>query len=236
MSLKPLVSVIIASYNHQNYITDCIKSVIKQSYKSIELIVIDDGSTDDSIEILIALAEKYQFQFIRQKNMGLTQTLNKALSLSKGEYIAPLGSDDCWLLDKIEKQVEFMQQHPDIAVVAGNILVFDQNGKIRPRQRIYPQRYINFERLFNDPKSIPAAPTVMIRTAILKKMGGYDTQSNLEDLNLWLRITKAGFMMVILNDVLAYYRKHPTNTSKNYQFMTENILKASVKAICIFCH
>ena len=224
-SKQPLVSIIISCYNHQNYITQCIESIVHQTYTNIELIVIDDGSTDNSADILKQLSQKYHFSFERQANMGLTKTLNKAIDKAKGKYIAPLGSDDYLMLDKTEKQVRYLEEHQDIAVVGGNILCIDDNGQVKTKQRLKPYREIDFRTVFLTPKQIPAAPTVMIRTEILSEVNGVNTASNLEDLDLWLRITHAGYKIAVLNDVLAYYREHSTNSYKNYQFMTESLMQ-----------
>ena len=224
-SKQPLVSIIISCYNHQNYITQCIESIVRQTYTNIELIVIDDGSTDNSADILEQLSQKYHFSFERQANMGLTRTLNKAIDKAKGKYIAPLGSDDYLMLDKTEKQVRYLEDHQHIAVVGGNILCIDDNGQIKAKQRLKPYREIDFRTVFLTPKQIPAAPTVMIRTEILSEVNGFNTETNLEDLDLWLRITHAGYKIAVLNDVLAYYREHSTNSYKNYQFMTESLMQ-----------
>lgn len=224
-STQPLVSIIVSCYNHENYITACIESIVRQTYSNIELIVIDDGSTDKSADILQQLSEKYHFSFERQENMGLTGTLNKAFSVAKGKYIAPIGSDDILMLDKTEKQVEFLENHHEIAVAGGNIICIDGKGNIKQKQRFKNYRELDFKTVFLTPKQIPAAPSVMIRANVLSEAGGFNTESNLEDLDLWLRITHMGYRIAVLNDLLAYYREHDSNSYKNYQFMTESLMQ-----------
>lgn len=224
-SSKPLVSIIVSCYNHEQYITECIESIIHQTYNNIELIVIDDGSTDNSPEILDDLSQQYQFYYEHQENMGLTRTLNKALEKAKGQYIAPLGSDDIIMLDKTAKQVAFLEQRNDIAVLGGNILVIDEQGIIKPKQKFAAYHEEDFNSIFLNPKKIPAAPSVMIRADALRSVNGYSTESNLEDIDLWLKITHAGFKIAILNDILCYYREHPSNSYKDYRFMTESLLQ-----------
>ena len=221
---------IISNYDSEkagfyHYINQCIDSVLQQTYSNIELIVIDDGSTDKSADILQQLSQTHHFSFERQSNMGLTKTLNKAIAKSKGQYIAPLGSDDYLMLDKIQKQVAFLEHHPDIAVVGGNILCIDEQSNIKPKQRIREYREVDFQSAFLTPKQIPAAPTVMIRAEVLAEVNGFNTKINLEDLDLWLRITHAGYKIAVLNDILAYYREHKSNSYKNYQFMTESLMQ-----------
>ncbi len=224
-SNQPLVSIIISCYNHHDYITSCIESVVHQTYNNIELIVIDDGSSDNSADILEQLSHKYHFSFERQENMGLTRTLNKALAKAKGKYIAPIGSDDILMLDKTEKQVAFLEVRDDIAVVGGSIICIDDQGTIKQKQRINHYHEADFKTVFLTPKQIPPSPTVMIRADILSAVNGYSTESNLEDLDLWLKITHAGYKIAVLNDIFAYYRVHRTNSYKNYQFMTESLMQ-----------
>jgi len=220
----PLVSVIISCFNHENYIQACIESVVRQTYPNIELIVFDDGSSDNSPVILKSLGEKHGFIFQAQENAGLSATLNKALGIAKGKYISPLGSDDILMLDKIEKQVDFLEQQDDISMLGGNILRIDEKGLITPKQRFTAYREVDFDGVFLDLKSGPSTPTTMIRADVLREIGGYNPKNNLEDLYLWLKVTHSGHKIAILNDVLAYYRIHGTNTTKKYRFMTESIL------------
>ena len=221
---SPLVSVIISCFNHQDFIRPCIESVVRQTYQNFELIVFDDGSSDNSPAILEELSRKHGFYFQVHENIGLSKTLNKALAMAKGKYVSPLGSDDILMLDKLEKQIAYLERYPDIALLGGNILCIDNAGIIRTQQKITPFREVDFNTVMLNPKQGPAAPTMMIRTEILREIGGYNPNNNLEDLYLWLKITSSGHKIVILNDVLAYYRKHDYNTTKNYRFMTESIL------------
>ena len=221
---RPLVSVIISCYNHQDYIQQCIESVVRQTYSNIELIVFDDGSSDSSPEILKALSARHGFFLQTQKNIGLSPTLNKALERAKGKYINQLGSDDILMLDKIEKQVDFLEQHEDIALVGGNILCIDGNGVICKQQKFTAYREVDFESIFLNLKSGPPPATSMIRADVLHKIGGYNPENNLEDLYIWLKVTHSGHKIAVLNDILVYYRKHGTNATRNYRFMTESIL------------
>jgi alpha-1,3-rhamnosyltransferase len=220
----PLVSIIISCFNHEDYIQACIESVVRQTYPNIELIVFDDGSSDNSPAILKTLSEKHGFFFQAQENIGLSGTLNKGLAMAKGKYISPLGSDDVLMLDKVEKQVHFLEQHEDISMLGGNRLLIDEKGSISPKQKFTAYREVDFEGVLLNLKSGPSTPTTMIRADVLREIGGYNPKNNLEDLYLWLKITHTGHKIAILNDVLAYYRIHGTNTTKKYRFMTESIL------------
>lgn len=106
---QPLVSVIIASYNHEKYIEASIASVAAQTYRNVELLVVDDGSSDGSVELLRGLQAKYGFDLRVQQNQGLSRTLNEAIARARGNLIVPFGSDDIMLPQRLEKQVAHMR-------------------------------------------------------------------------------------------------------------------------------
>lgn len=222
---EPLVSVVVSCYNHEKYIEECLLSVLRQTYKNIELIVFDDGSVDKSADIIEVLSKKYNFFFQRQKNIGLTATSNKAITLCKGKYVAFLGSDDFFLDDKIEKQVRFMESRGDIAGCGGNIVYINEAGDILEKQKRKPYREIDFQTMFTNRKAGPPAPTAMIRVHVLREIGGYDPKIRLEDLYLWLKITHYGYKLAVLEDDLVYYRKHAFNAHKDYKFMADSMIE-----------
>ena len=221
----PLVSVVISCYNHEAFIEDSILSVLKQTYDNIELIVFDDGSADKSADKLEELSKKHHFFFQRQENIGYTATLNRAIKLCKGKYIAFLGSDDMFMQDKIEKQVQFLEHREDIAVCGGDVVIINEAGVLIENRKKQPYREIDFQTLFNDRNAGVPAPTALIRLDVLRKVGGYDPDIRLEDLYLWLKITHFGYKLAILTDTLVYYRKHGSNTHNNYQFMSDSIIE-----------
>lgn len=223
-SEQPLVSVIIASYNHAPYIEASIESVLAQSYPSIELLVIDDGSKDNSVERIRRLQELHGFDFRVQENKGLSRTLNDAIERAQGSLIVPFGSDDI-MLERISRQVAYLQDKPGVGICAGNIQEIDGNGDFRAPSQNLPLRRLDFEDVFLNRKPGAPAPTLMIRREALEKVGGFDEQIRLEDLLIELKITSAGYSMDILPDVLAYYRVHATNTYKNHRLMVDSVLK-----------
>lgn len=222
---QPLVSIIVPCYNHEAYIEACIDSVLRQTYPNTELIVIDDGSTDDSPRILEGLHRQHGFHYERQSNMGFARTLNKAIGMASGKYVAYIGSDDIMMPDKTEKQVAFLESRSDIAVCGGNIIAIDAEGNELPKQKSPPYRELDFADIFLGKKPGIAAPTAMIRKEVLDKEGGYDPSIALEDMYMWLKLTYRGYKIAGLDSVLLYYRKHPSNTYKNYEYMVSNLLK-----------
>ncbi|HCK4685690.1 TPA: alpha-1,3-rhamnosyltransferase [Pseudomonas aeruginosa] len=226
---QPLVSVIIASYNHEKYIEASIASVAAQTYRNVELLVVDDGSSDGSVELLRGLQAKYGFDLRVQQNQGLSRTLNEAIARARGNLIVPFGSDDIMLPQRLEKQVAHMWDKPEVGICAGNIEIIDSNGRVMPgkeqRKRDLPFRRLDFDDLFLDRKPGPMAPTLMFRREALEKVGGFDPDIRLEDVYIELAVTKAGYVIDILGEVLAQYLKHPTNTYKNARFMVDNVFK-----------
>lgn len=225
----PLVSVVIASYNHAPYIEASIKSVLQQTYTNIELLVVDDGSRDDSVERILRLQAEYGFDFRPQENRGLSRTLNETIARARGVLIAPLGSDDIMLPDRLAKQVAYLEGKPEVGICAGNVQEIDETGKPLKTPKILPKRRLDFADIFLDRKPGAPAPTLLFRREALEQVGGFDSEIRLEDLLIALKITHSGYYLDILPDVLAQYRVHPTNTYKNYRFMTENILKSYAK-------
>lgn len=226
---QPLVTVVIASYNHGPYIEQSILSVLAQTYPHIELLVVDDGSTDDSVERIRRLQNEHGFDFQVQENQGLTRTLNGAIARSKGSLIAPFGSDDIMLPDRIAIQVAHMDGKPEVGICAGNIELMDAQGISYPearQRRDVPFRRMDFDDVFLELKPYPPAPTLLIRREALDKVGGFDLDIRLEDLLIELKITHAGYFIDGLSVLMARYRKHATNSYKNHRFMTDNILRS----------
>lgn len=225
---QPLVSVIIASYNHGPYIEASIASVLAQTYGNIELLVVDDGSSDDSVERiqrLQRLQRLHDFDFRVQKNQGLSRTLNEAVERARGELIAPFGSDDVMLPQRLALQVAYMQGKPEVGICAGNIEEIDAAGNSRGVPRPLQWRRLGFDDVFLNRQPGAPAPTLLFRREALAKVGGFDPQIRLEDLYIQLKITRAGYFVDILGEVLAQYRVHGSNTYKNYRFMVDNVLR-----------
>ena len=213
---KPLVSVIVPSYNHEAYIEECILSIVNQTYQNIELIVIDDGSKDHSREILKRLQKQYGFVLVFQENQGVSKTMNKAIrQYAHGKYITGSASDDFLMLDKIEKQVRFLEENPYYDMVFGKVYMVDEKSQIINNVKIFepfdePVKQIPFELLIENNR-IPA-PSIMFRKDIWEKCGGYSEDTIIEDFDLWLKIACVG-KIAYVNDYFAYYRWHWQNAS-----------------------
>jgi len=232
VNTNPVVSVIVPCYNHEKYIEECIMSIVNQTYKNIELIVIDDGSKDNSPAILERLQKQYGFFLEIQSNMGIAKTLNKAIrNYAHGKYIDGCGSDDFLAPDKIEKQVAYMESHPDCSMVFGKVHMVDEKSRIIEEPVIFKpfpeeEKDITFE-ILADNNCIPAL-TMMHTREIWDKCGGYNENMRIEDYDLWLKIAYYG-KIVYLNDYFAYYRWHGENAStyvKNVYVETRELIQS----------
>lgn len=216
---NPLVTVVIPSYNHALYVKESIQSVIAQDYSNIELIIIDDGSKDDSVQVIremaFACSKRFvRFEFRARNNKGLCATLNEALQWSKGKYFSPLASDDIALRNKISFLVEKIESSPYSAVFGSVELFGNRYGYRRP---VFSGEHAFDKLIFQ--KEIPAAPASLINTDDIIVMGGYSEDVNLEDWYMWLRLTAEGKRLYSYPETLVKYRDHDTNTTKDAEKM-----------------
>lgn len=238
---SPLVSVIIPAYNHEKYIEEALQSVINQTYKNIQLIVINDGSTDETGAVIANFIKKYNnisIEYLSKKNEGICRTLNKGLELAKGKYIALLASDDLYAPEKIEKQVHLMEENANIGLVFSDhyFIRFNEitNIKCTDYKRNIRECFINniqnvnmYSRLLTE--NIIPALTVLIRKECLDKVGGFDNDLKTEDYDMWLRLSKE-FPIAFIDEPLAYYRIHDLNVSnKAVSIYTFKLVRAILK-------
>ena len=159
-----------------------------------------------------------------QANKGLSRTLNETIERARGSLIAPFGSDDIMLPQRIATQVAYMADKPEVGICAGAIQTIDADGRPGAKPRALPLRRLDFEDVFMDRKPGAPAPTLLFRREALERVGGFEPEVRLEDLMIELKITHAGYFIDILGEPLALYRVHDSNTYKNYRFMVDNVL------------
>ncbi|MGA8180447.1 MAG: glycosyltransferase [Desulfobacterales bacterium] len=182
----PRVSVIIPTYNRARIIEEAVDSVLAQDYKDFELIIVDDGSQDNTSEVLAAYGNGASILF--QKNKGVSAARNRGISEASGKLIAFLDSDDLWLPQKLSAQVEFFDQRPE-ALICQTEEIWLRNGiRINPKHRHKKPSGMIFEPSLKLCLVSPSA--VMIRRDLLDTTGGFDeTLPACEDYDLWLRIS-----------------------------------------------
>ena len=200
-------SVVIPLYNKEHYIEKTIRSVLNQTYTDYELIMCDDGSTDGTYALAQSYAEKHgNIKVLKnEKNMRLAYSLNHCLSVAEGEYIARMDADDISCPTRFEKQVEFLENHPEIDLLGTSITVKDGDELLY--NRIYEYDPIKSVYLTASPF---AHPTLMIRKSVLDALGGYRVSPETmrcEDLDLWFRFAIAGYKGVNLPDPLYLYQE-----------------------------
>ncbi len=225
MNALPLVSVIVPCYNHEQYVAECILSIINQRYLAIQLIVIDDGSSDHSVEVIKNLAAIHDFIFEAQTNIGLSATLNKAITkYATGEYIAFVASDDFWHPEKIIEQVVFLENYPQYQMIFCKASFVDQQSNITGMFKEKRLRIpATFENLILDKMGIPAL-TVLIKKKVFDRVGLFDEDLAIEDWDMWLSISNQ-YEIGYLDKTLAYYRVHSHNISSNMELMIANRFK-----------
>lgn len=215
---QSLVSVIVPSFNHEKYITQCIESIINQTYKNLELIVIDDGSRDNSRKILENLQLKYNFKLVFQENRGISYTLNRSIKeFSSGEFIAFCASDDYWVLNKLEKQVAFMEKNRFYPMCYGRTYYVNEESNILPKVPVKNTNFragCLFEEIFLFKLDLPV--NYLFRKSIFDEIGYYDERMSAEDYYMDLKISSK-YSIGFVDEYISYYRLNDT-TFKNIRF------------------
>ena len=224
------VSVLMPAYNAQDYIAESIESILNQTFKDFELIIINDGSKDDTPKIVKKYAEKdKRIKFVNhKKNRGLIAVLNEGMDIAKGEYIARMDSDDISLPDRLKKQVKYLDKHTDVSLVGSSIEFFP----------IYNKWDVLAEpKLFDLLRgNCFAHPTVMLRKSDFDK---YNLRYNpkyiyVEDYELWARAFRY-LKLCNIQDVLLKYRWHDNNVSNKHKEAQINNVKKVQNNLLNFC-
>ncbi|MEH6388823.1 MAG: glycosyltransferase [Pseudomonas profundi] len=232
MNNQSLVSVVVPCYNHAKYIQECIKSIVEQDYGDIELIVIDDGSSDgsaDKIKELIAECQErfVRFEFRARPNKGLCATLNEAIEWCKGRFVSPIASDDIMLGSKISKQVsEFevrINQENRLVAIYSGVEYIDECGDLI-QARKGGRKFFGFEEVILRSEFSPT-PTFMVLREELVAVGGFNSDYSLEDFYIRLRLTRGGGVFYVMGEELVKYRRHDENLSKNTDKMWDGIMQ-----------
>ena len=216
MNTSPLVSVCIASYNHERFIAEAVSSVIAQSYSAWELVVVDDASTDGSAEILQAIAAQYPDQIrlvLLEENTGPSGALNRAILEAKGEYVALLGSDDRMHRDRLKKQVDYLNENPGVSTVFTRVAGIDAAGRrIDASVEIFDKPITDIRNQLLQGNFL-SAPSVMGRRDVWLETGLHNAALRyVQDYDLWLRILDH-HEIARLDDRLTEYRIHGDNLS-----------------------
>lgn len=208
--MKYKVSVIMAVYNGEPYLKDSIESIIHQSFTDWQFVICDDGSSDNSFSILCEYKEKYPEKIIvlqNSVNSKLPFSLNHCLKYASGEYIARMDADDIAHPERLKKQVEYLDYHPDISVVGTGMICFDNDINNITGIR-YPMAEPNSKIIGNGVPFYHA--TIMMRKEVYDKLGGYSLKPHVlrcEDVDLWIRFFGNGYYGANIQDPLYYVRE-----------------------------
>ncbi len=217
---EPSVSVVIPTYNMRIFVGEAINSVLRQTYQDFEIVVVDDGSTDGTRELVSHFQSDKRVRYVYQDNRGLAGARNRGIRESHGQTIAFLDADDLWLPAKLEKQMQTLGTNPDVDVVycafrpidtAGNVLFLNYDLRI-----IRPSLY---EELMYRNVIAGSGSSVLVRAKCFAEVGLFD--ENLlacEDLDMWRRLALA-HKFSFLDDVLVYIRLHRSNMQQNTERM-----------------
>jgi len=208
-----MVSVIITTYNRRRFLKEAVTSVLNQDYQNKEVIVIDDGSTDESAEEIEGLPVRY---FLKE-NGGISSARNKGIEVSQGEYIAFLDVDDLWMKGKLSLQVKKMEEEGFFIAYTDEIWI--RNGK-RMNQKLKHRKYSGhiFERCL--PLCIISPSSVVIKRAIFDKVGLFDESLPVcEDYDLWLRISARYPVLFIERPLIVKRGGHDDQLSRSYEAM-----------------
>jgi len=238
--MKPLVSIIAISYNHAPFIQSAVASLLAQSYKEIELIILDDHSSDDSVNLLETLLHDKPQHFIKhQKNHGYTKTFNEGLALATGKYVVDFALDDVMLPHFIKSSVEVIEAlNDDYGLVFSNADYIDRRGQViaNHNQRLFDKKMIKdipsgdvFQAVLR--RYFICTPTMLMRKELLDKLEGYDEALAYEDFDIWVRAARH-WKFAYLDQVTFQKRKLTTSMSAQRHRHHYNEQMNSVFTVC----
>jgi glycosyltransferase involved in cell wall biosynthesis len=214
---KPKVTVLMAVYNGEKYLRESIESILGQTYGNFEFLIINDGSTDKSLEIIKSFKDTRIKVVNNSKNVGVASALNKATGLIKGEYIARMDCDDTCYPDRLEKEVAILNGNKDISIIAANVVLMDAEGKENGfwTEDIKTRTHEEIYRMLPNENCI-SNPTVMFRTSSFAKYKYHSFRKGSEDWDLWLQMASGGERFYKINEVLVKYRIHGSSVTAGF--------------------
>lgn len=236
----PAVSVILPAYNCEKFIGKAIQSVLQQTFTDFELIIINDGSTDNTGSVIQTFDDHRILYFKNPGNQGLISTLNNAITYAKGKYIARMDGDDISLSERLARQKAFLDENENIAAVASTIEFINEQGEKGgvwelDRQTITPEQ---IKKAILRQNCI-AHPSVMMRSEIIKQLKYMEYQKNIEDYDLWLRLLNRGYKIAKLDEPLLLYRIHDSSITSVHLKKTNPFFKhlgMKIKFLTRFSH
>ncbi len=214
----PKVSVIIPAYNAMIYLPETLKSVLQQTFTDFEVLIIDDGSTDNIVQWAGELIDS-RVKLIVQPNQGTSAARNTGIAQAQGEYIAFLDADDLWEPTKLEKQVRYLEDNPAVGLLHTNMVLIDWQGKSSGRVMKSNAEGDALKQLLK--QNTVVTSSVIVRDCCLKTVGEFDRNLRYsQDWDMWVRIA-ARYPLAVIKEPLVCYRQHPNNATKNWQMLEQ---------------
>lgn len=228
-----IVSILIPLYNHEAYIVECLNALKNQTYQHFEIIIINDGSTDNSDMIVkhwISQNPSITIHYSFQKNHGITKTLNTMVNQAKGNFIAVCASDDVLTPDSLETRIRFLKDHPQYDAVIGDAIVIGSHSELIHKSAMKSLFFANYKRLKNNIVEelvlnwSVAGPTFLTKRELYDQIGLYDESLAIEDREFYLRILSLDKLAFVPKPV-AKYRIHTSNISRKNKTAKFNIYR-----------
>ena len=221
----PLVSIVASCFNMQKFLEDAIESIFAQDYPNFEVIIVNDGSSDDSLATLERLQQTYDFQLYSQPNQGVSAALNYGLRYAKGVYVSTPDLDDIMLPGSLRTRAEYLDQHPHVGCVGALISYMDSDGNtIKQQQRDKIHTY-NFDQVLRD-AVVVGAPVALYRMKAMRSADFYAPKLRVQDFQMTLRIARLGYEIHELPICMTRYRRHANNLSRKYRMLLQADLEA----------
>jgi glycosyltransferase involved in cell wall biosynthesis len=231
--IMPYISVLMPVYNAERYIAEAVESILAQTYRNFEFIIIDDGSTDRSLAILERYAaEDTRIRLSSRLNAGYLVRLNEMVDEARGNLIARMDADDIAMPERFARQIAFLDVHPEVVAVGSRTLAIDSDGDpLAEFCKIQDHEEIDRAHLEAHGGFI-CHPAAMIRAGAIRTVGGYHPQTwPTEDLDLWLRLAEIG-RLANLPEMLLKYRQHLESTGYAHQAVQQKQCRAVVMDAC----
>ncbi|QJD60836.1 glycosyltransferase family 2 protein [Pseudomonas sp. gcc21] len=220
----PLVSVIVPCYNYARYVGDAIASILEQDYLNFELIVVDDGSTDGSLEAINKALECHgkeslvkHIEVVSQKNAGVSSALNYGLDRASGEFVATFDADDLMVPGRLSLQVAYLKNNPAVGCLGGRAVRIDEDGKLlASKAKNKKVCSYDFEAAL-ECALVVGGNLAMYRRDALDAVGGYDPDIKVQDFQMTLKVAHEGYRIDVLSDIITLYRKHHGSLSTQYK-------------------
>jgi len=225
----PKVSVIIPAYNAMAFLPETLESVRNQTFTDYEVLIINDGSTDNIVEWSSQIQDT-RVKLIDQENKGLSGARNSGIWHSQGEYLAFLDADDVWEKTKLEKQVELLDQNLEVGLVSTWVTTIDSNGELLELHQIPKIEGVELKKELFKYNIIHCGSTPLIRRCCFERVGFFASDlSGAADWDMWLRIARY-YPISVIQESLVYYRQHTNNMSKKMRAMLEDVSKVIQRA------